>query len=52
MLKDYNKTVTVKAEEFNGDPSMVSKYDIFQITLQESPNTLLEVLRLKLGIIS
>lgn len=29
MLKDYNKTVTVKAEEFNGDPSMVSKYDVF-----------------------
>lgn len=29
MLKDYNKTVTVKAEEFRGDPEMISKYDIF-----------------------
>lgn len=33
MLKEYRKTATIKAEQFDGSPEMVFKYDIFQIIL-------------------
>lgn len=35
MTKKYRKTALVEAEQFNGQPELIEKYDIKQI----SPNT-------------